>query len=159
MAGREGRVTVEFGEGARAVLRQQLGNDGAADAAAWVRKAARAALRAQDALHGDVTLVLLGDAAIAELNQRYLAHEGSTDVLSFPLSAEGETPSGEVYIGVEQATRQAVGLNVTLREELTRLAVHGTLHVLGHDHPEGDEREQSAMWALQERIVSEVMSR
>jgi probable rRNA maturation factor len=43
-----------------------------------------------------------------------------------------------------------------VREELARVAVHGALHVLGHDHPEGAGRVHSAMWRLQETIVAQV---
>ncbi len=56
-------------------------------------------------------------------------------------------------MGVDQARRQAAELGVPLDEELVRLAVHGTLHVLGHDHPEGPGREESPMFALQEALV------
>jgi len=51
------------------------------------------------------------------------------------------------------ARENATRLGVPLRRELARLVVHGTLHVLGHDHPEGERREQSAMWQRQERYL------
>jgi probable rRNA maturation factor len=46
---------------------------------------------------------------------------------------------------------------VSVREELTRLIVHGVLHVLGHDHPDGDDRAESPMWRRQERLVQTLM--
>lgn len=152
------RVAVEFGEGARAALRAVLGDEGPRDATAWIKRGVKGALRATGHEDAPLSVVLLGDAAIADLNERYLSHTGPTDVLSFPLSGEDGGALGEVYIGVEQAQRQAERLEIALREELIRLAVHGTLHVLGHDHPEGDARENSPMWQLQERIVAEVVS-
>jgi probable rRNA maturation factor len=42
---------------------------------------------------------------------------------------------------------------VPIREEVTRLVVHGVLHVIGFDHPEGEERRASPMWRKQERLV------
>jgi probable rRNA maturation factor len=42
---------------------------------------------------------------------------------------------------------------VSIREEMARLVVHGTLHVLGYDHPEGEDRQSSPMWRRQERII------
>jgi probable rRNA maturation factor len=41
-----------------------------------------------------------------------------------------------------------------VREEITRLAVHGTLHVLGHDHPDGASRMTSVMWRRQEELLA-----
>ena len=64
---------------------------------------------------------------------------------------------GDVYVGIEQAGRQAAEHGVPLDEELVRLAVHGTPHVVGHDHPEGPERLESPMFVLQERLVRDVM--
>ena len=46
---------------------------------------------------------------------------------------------------------------VSFRHELVRLAVHGTLHVLGHDHPEDDERDTSPMFRLQETLVRGIL--
>ena len=103
-------------------------------------------------------MVLMDDEGIAGINARHLGHEGVTDVISFPLWAEGEVVTGDICIGIEQALRQAEALGVDPVEEVVRLAVHGALHVLGHDHPEGAGRTRSRMWALQERIVSEVVS-
>ena len=65
---------------------------------------------------------------------------------------------GDVYIGLDQAARQADEAGVGVEEELVRLAVHGTLHLLGHDHPEGADRLQSPMFDLQERLVREVLA-
>ncbi len=125
---------------------------------ALLAAAVRAAFEAREQPSGELSLTLLDDASIAELNGRYLGHAGPTDVLSFPLHEPGEPPLGDVYIGWEQALRQAAELGVPPRHELARLAIHGTLHVLGEDHPAGPERERSAMWLLQERILSQVMA-
>ncbi len=50
-----------------------------------------------------------------------------------------------------------VNAGVDLSEELMRLAIHGSLHLLGNDHPEGPERTKSPMFLLQERLLSEVV--
>lgn len=104
----------------------------------------------------EISLALLDDEDIRELNRRYLGRDRPTDVIAFPLGA-GEDLVGDVYLGLEQARRQADELGVPLGEELARLAIHGVLHVLGHDHPEGPERERSPMYVLQERILQEVL--
>jgi probable rRNA maturation factor len=123
-----------------------------------VGTAARAALRDQDVPRAELSITLVDDAQIAELNGRYLGREHPTDVLAFALHAEGEAPIGDIYIGYEQALRQAGDLGVDPLEELARLVVHGTLHVLGHDHPEEAGRLDSPMWQAQERIIRTVRS-
>ena len=61
---------------------------------------------------------------------------------------------GNIYIGLEQALRQAAEAAVPPAEEMVRLAVHGTLHVTGMDHPDRAElRASSPMYLLQERLV------
>jgi len=108
---------------------------------------------------GEVSVTCLGDDPMRELNRIYLGHDRITDVLAFPLHGQGEPPLGDVYIGVEQARRQAGELEIPLDEELVRLAIHGVLHVLGHDHPEGprEVREESPHYKLQERLIRQVM--
>jgi len=86
-----------------------------------------------------ISLVLCDDPTIQELNRRFLNHNYPTDVLSFLLS-EGEGTSkdkkglsGEIIISVETAERNAKRYRQTLESELIRLAIHGTLHLLGYD--------------------------
>lgn len=125
--------------------------------AALLRRAGRAAL-SHEAPSAELSITLLDDAAMAEMNQRWLDHTGPTDVISFPLYEPGEDVVGDVYIGYDQVVRQARENDVPVREELARVAVHGALHVLGHVHPDGRARLRSAMWQLQERIVAQVVT-
>jgi probable rRNA maturation factor len=116
------------------------------------------ACASQGASDGEVSVALLDDNAIADLNMDHLGHEGPTDVLAFALYEAGEPIVGDVYVGVEQAARQAEEAGVTLREELVRLVVHGTLHVLGLDHPDdAAERAASSMYRIQEALVQGVI--
>lgn len=145
---RDPRVEVSLGEGLRGP-----GSE------AWreiVSRAAATTLDAQAAEDAELSVTLLDDHGMAALNRQWLAREGPTDVIAFPLHGEGEPPVGDIYIGMEQARRQAEELHVPAEEELGRLVVHGTLHVLGWDHPEGEEREASEMWRVQEEIVREL---
>jgi probable rRNA maturation factor len=62
-------------------------------------------------------------------------------------------------VGAEQAARQAAELGVPLDEELLRLVIHGTLHVLGYDHPDSDEeRAGSPMYRRQEALLTELLA-
>lgn len=121
-----------------------------------VRAAVEATLTDRGVDDAAVSVTLVGDQAIANLNQQYLAHEGPTDVISFPLYQGGERPVGDIYIGAEQAQRQAREFGVPLHHEIARLTIHGTLHVLGFDHPEDESREQSEMWQVQEHIFTQL---
>jgi rRNA maturation RNase YbeY len=105
----------------------------------------------------EVSLTLVSDEEITSLNREYLGKDRPTDVIAFNLGDE-HVPLGDVYVCVSQAERQAVELNVSVKEELTRLAIHGTLHVMGEDHPEGLDRLESPMFVLQERLLSEVLA-
>ena len=60
---------------------------------------------------------------------------------------------GDIYIAPDVARRNATAHGVSIREELTRLVVHGVLHVLGYDHPEDETRYASSMWRRQERLL------
>jgi probable rRNA maturation factor len=106
---------------------------------------------------GELSLTLVDDRAIRAINREYLGKDRVTDVIAFCLGGGGVL-LGDVYVGLEQARRQAAEYGVDEPEELVRLAVHGTLHVLGHDHPEGEDRFGSPMFDLQERLVREILA-
>lgn len=127
----------------------------AAAPAALIEAAVRHTLEWAGATVGELSVTLLGDGDIQALNRDYLAVDRPTDVLAFSLG-EGET-LGDVYVGFERARSQASELCIPLEEELVRLAIHGTLHVLGHDHPDGPERSRSSMFEVQERLLRQVM--
>jgi probable rRNA maturation factor len=140
----------------RVLVQVDVGS-GPAEWAASVERAVRRTLEAEGHVDGEVSVALLYDVRMRELNLTWLRNDCTTDVIAFSLGDEDEVV-GDIYIGFEQAARQAAELGVPLAEELVRLAVHGTLHVLGHDHPEGEQREASPMFELQERLVRELMA-
>lgn len=124
-----------------------------------VRRGVGLALATADRpLEGELSITCLDEEEIAELNRRWLDREGPTDVLAFDLG-EGGRITGDVYVCPAVARRQAAGTETGLLEELVRLAVHGTLHVLGHEHPETEERWESSMFELQEELVARALER
>lgn len=106
--------------------------------------------RAPAGSHIDITL--LSAAAMRRANRRATGRRRLTDVIAYPLPQPDGALLGDVYICPAAAARAATK-GVGLNEELVRLAVHGALHVLGYDHPEGAARTRSRMWRLQERYV------
>jgi len=66
------------------------------------------------------------------INRKYLKHDYATDVISFPLE-EGENLEGEIYVNLDKARQQARRYGVSFSNEIARLVVHGTLHLVGFD--------------------------
>jgi probable rRNA maturation factor len=100
-----------------------------------------------------ISVTFLGRESMRRLNARHKGRDEATDVLSFALREPGGRVTGDVYICAWTAAREARARRIPLREELVRLVVHGTLHALGRDHPEGEGRTRSPMWRRQERYV------
>jgi len=126
---------------------------------ALAEAAARATLRSERVRHAALSIAVVSNRTIAAMNRQHLGHRGTTDVISFGfLPATDDAPlTGDIYIAGDVARRAARERRITLREELVRLVVHGTLHVLGHDHPAGSARVASDMWKRQERLVARVL--
>jgi probable rRNA maturation factor len=104
----------------------------------------------------DMTIVLTDDAQLHELNREYLGVDAPTDVLSFPASeADPETGTpylGDVLISIPRAKQQAKAAGHSVEDEVQLLVVHGTLHLLGHDHAEAGEK--ARMWKAQADVMS-----
>ncbi len=90
---------------------------------------------------GEICIIFIDDEYCKNLNKKYLEHDYATDVISFPLESGEHLLEGEVYINVDQAQKQASHYNVDVEEELWRLIIHGTLHLLGDNDSTSSERE------------------
>ena len=128
---------------------------------ARVQRAVESVLRAERVRNAQVSVTFLTNRAMAALNWRHLEHRGPTDVISFGFDAvaKGAAITGDIYIAPAVARRNAVAEGCGIREELLRLVVHGTLHILGHEHPVDDARYASSMWRRQELLLSRVLVR
>ena len=102
-------------------------------------------------------MTLVTSSAIARLNREHLGHRGATDVIAFRLPLPGLHPShavlADIYVCPAVARQNAREFGVRVRDELERLVVHGTLHTLGWDHPDGAARMSSPMWRRQEVLL------
>src|SRR6476659_4780035 len=117
-----------------------------------LERAARTALEHEaQSLESDLSIILTDDARLHELNLNYLGVDAPTDVLSFPASeTDPETGAryvGDILISIPRAQEQADGAGHPLESEVQLLIVHGTLHLLGYDHAELDEK--ARMWKAQ----------
>lgn len=97
------------------------------------------ALEGEGIKEADINIVLLNNDDITAMNREYLEHNYATDVISFRI--EDDPIVGEVYIGAEVAVEQAKEYKVSVTKELMRLAVHGTLHIIGYED-DTDEKKQ-----------------
>ncbi len=103
----------------------------------------------------EVSLLITGDEEIRELNSKFRGFDKPTDVLSFPM--DDPTLLGDIVISAERTKEQSLSYDVSFYEELSRLLVHGTLHLLGYDHVKGGteagkmrRKEASLMESLRE---------
>jgi probable rRNA maturation factor len=126
---------------------------------ARVAEVARRVLRAEGVRDALLSVALVSTPRIRALNRAHLRRSGATDVIAFGFARVGSTGPvvGDVYIAPEVARTSARENGVSVREELARLVVHGTLHVVGYDHPEDETRTRSAMWRRQEELVARLM--
>ena len=117
----------------------------------------------------EVELTLCADGEMTRLNFDHMGERGPTDVLAFPLhewtvekghslladdELRGDAPMvlGDVVIDLDQAVRQAAEGDWSVPEEIALLAIHGTLHLVGHDHDEPDG--ETAMRQLEHQVLS-----
>jgi probable rRNA maturation factor len=120
-----------------------------------LRSRAARALQALSHTRSELSIALVDDDAIADLNSRYRGDSRATDVLAFSL-VEGEYADrggnllGDVVISVETAARQARRAHRGLDAEIARLLIHGMLHLLGYDHATDDDAR--AMRAEERRL-------
>ena len=127
-----------------------------------IRKMATAILDALKLSHPEISILLLDDRQIQELNRTYLSRDCPTDVLSFPM-AEGPFPAvqphilGDVVISVETALRQAEARQAGLHEELAFLLIHGILHLTGYDHEQGGS-EQRRMRRMEQKLLKTLLA-
>lgn len=118
---------------------------------ARLRRCGQAVLSAIDESRSELSIALVDDLQITQLNARWRDRRRSTDVLSFS-QIEGDFADhragllGDVVISVETAADQAASRHRGLDEVVARLLIHGVLHLIGHDH----ERDEEAL-----RMVAE----
>lgn len=119
-----------------------------------VQRAVRHVLDREDR-RATLSVTFLGRDRMRRLNQQYRGRDRPTDVLAFALPNPGRRGGlvGDIYLCHWVARKEAEARNIPVEQEIIRLVVHGTLHVLGYDHPDGEERTTSDMWRRQETYV------
>lgn len=124
-----------------------------------LRRRARRLMQLLSIEDKELSILLTGDEEMTGLNRSFRKRNRTTDVLAFS-QLEGERGDlhrevlGDVVISLPTARRQAKERRHTLMHELIVLLVHGTLHLLGHEHERTDRRTSAAMRREQKRLVA-----
>lgn len=124
-----------------------------------IQTTARHILNALGYPDAQLSILIVDDDQIAELNETYLNHSGPTNVISFPMQ-EGRfsdiTPGllGDVVISADTAHREAVDAEMEMTDRFDQLLIHGILHLVGYDHVNSEEAA-----AAMEKKSNELMER
>lgn len=117
------------------------------------------ALNKEDVQNASVNVILVDNDMIRKINREYREKDYATDVISFALEEGLEFPNGgirilgDIYISVEKAEEQGNLYEHGFRREISFLAIHGLLHLLGYNHE--TEEEEEVMFGRQELILNE----
>src|SRR5574344_2397126 len=109
--------------------------------------------------NGMCSIILVGSEEIRKINKEYRKIDKETDVISFALNDNGALPGpinvlGDIYISIPRMKEQAKEYAHSEKRELSFLALHGLLHLLGYDHTKGP-KEEKEMFDLQKEILNE----
>lgn len=115
----------------------------------------------------EVSVNLVGETKIKNLNKKYRNKNTATDVLSFPLSTAvlkkyDILPLGDIFICLPVAKKEAREENISIEKKLAWLTVHGFLHLLGYDHPDDEvsgsrpKQRGKKMFKMEEKILRKI---
>lgn len=106
----------------------------------WLRLVAESEIRRI----GNINIIFCSDDYILDINQRFLSHDYFTDIITFDY-CEGEFLSGDLFISVDSVRENAAEYGEDFKRELSRVIVHGILHLIGYDdHSEEEQKEMRA---------------
>ena len=97
-----------------------------------IKKVIEKVISEEGNISGDLNFIITDDNSLKKINKEYLKHNYFTDVISFDYGSE-EKISGEVYISLDAVKVNALNYNVSLKQELVRVIIHGVLHICGYE--------------------------
>lgn len=89
-------------------------------------------IQSEDYSLQELNFILCSDEYLLGMNRQYLNHDTYTDVITFDNSDQSKVIAGDIFISIERVKENANSLKVHVSEELNRVMVHGTLHLLGY---------------------------
>jgi probable rRNA maturation factor len=107
-------------------------------------------IRAYRKPDGNLSFIFMDDKSLIRINREFLKHNYFTDVIAFDYGDE-DTIDGEIYLSIETIKENAINYKVSLKEEILRVMIHGTLHLCGFNDSTKEERNE--MKAMEERWI------
>jgi len=101
---------------------------------------------------GAISLAVVDDPSIHDINRKFLDHDEPTDVISFALEEEPGYMEGEIVVSADTASRTAGELGISPADELLLYVIHGSLHLVGHDDLTPEPR--TAMRAAERKYLA-----
>lgn len=99
----------------------------------------------------DLTVNFVDDETIHRINKDYLEHDYPTDIITFNYSGSHSDLDGEIFISFETAIENSKNYQVQFNEELTRLVIHGILHLVGYN--DLNEKDKKEMRVIENQLL------
>ncbi|MBC7914409.1 MAG: rRNA maturation RNase YbeY [Pyrinomonadaceae bacterium] len=105
-----------------------------------IRNWLKQAIRAENKKLKEITFIFCSDNYLLEINRQYLRHDTFTDIVTFDNSETEEYITGDIFISIERVRENASKYAVNERDELHRVMIHGTLHLIGYTDKKASEK-------------------
>lgn len=102
----------------------------------------------------ELNFIFCSDEYLLRINQEYLNHDTYTDVITFDNSDRLKTIVGDIFISIDRIRENAKGLSVKVSDELCRVMIHGTLHLLGYKDKKKSDKE--LMTKMEDHYLAEL---
>ncbi len=121
----------------------------------FLKKVAKIVLIGENKEEAGLSIALMGEGRIKELNKKYRGKNKVTDVLAFNGNPKLNLGLGEIVICLPEVKKNAKKFNTIFKKELARVLIHGILHLLGYEH-EKDKGAAEKMEKKQEKYIREI---
>lgn len=126
----------------------------------YIKKVVEITLKYLKKRNIEFSIHFIGDRRMRSINRDYRDIDSTTDVIAFAMQEGREfdkTDFGDIFISPEKVKRQAKQQSISYKEELTRVLIHGILHLNGYDHV--TQKEEKVMFGIQEKLIKKVIKR